>query len=100
MEEIGIAELTLKQVETLCAVAEKAARDYVFSKVPSRKVASLNITVDTEGLKPVTVNVEVEIALSPLMGDYNVKQLAKEATKEAFKAVEEYLRGLACRSTR
>lgn len=100
MEEIGISELTSEQVETLCAVAEKAARDYVLSKVPSRKVADLNITVDTEGLKPVTVNVEVEIILSPLMKNYDVKKLANEATKQAFKAVEAYLRELTCKSAR
>ncbi len=100
MEEIGISELTSEQVETLCAIAEKAARDHVLSKVPSRKVSALNITVDTEGSKPVTVNVEVEITLSPLMKNYDVKKLAKEATKQAFKAVEAYLRGLTCKSTR
>ena len=99
-EEIGISELTSEQVETLCATAEKAARDHVLSKVPSRKVSVLNITVDTEGLKPVTVNVEVEITLSPLMKNYDVKKLANEATKQAFKAVEAYLRELTCKSTR
>jgi len=100
LEEIGISELTSEQVETLCAIAEKAARDHVLSKVPSRKVLVLNITVGTEGLKPVTVNVEVEITLSPLMKNYDVKKLANEATKQAFKAVEAYLRELACKSTR
>ena len=99
MEEIGISGLTSEQVETICAIAEKAAREYVLSKVPSRKIAVLNITVDTEGLKPVTVNVEVEVALSPLMKNYDVKKLAHEATKQAFKAVEGYLRELACKST-
>ena len=92
--------MTFEQVETLCAIAEKAARNYVLSKVPSRKVSVLNIAVDTEGLKPVTVNVEVEIILSPLMKNYDVKKLAEEATKQAFKAVEAYLRELTCKSTR
>ncbi|MFQ6073772.1 MAG: DUF3194 domain-containing protein [Candidatus Bathyarchaeia archaeon] len=100
MEEIGISELTSEQVETLSAVAEKAARNYVLSKVPSRKVSVLNISVGTEGLKPVTVDVEVEIILAPLMKNYDVKKLAEEATKQAFKAVEAYLRELACRSAR
>lgn len=100
MEEIGISELTSEQVETLCAIAEKAARDHVLSRVPSRKVSVLNITVDTEGLKPVTVDVEVEITLSPLMKNYDVEKLANEATKQAFRAVEAYLRELSCRSAR
>ena len=100
LEEIGISELTHGQVETLCSIAEEAARKYVLSKVPSRKVPVLNITVDTEGSKPVTVDVEVEITLSALMKNYDVKKLAKEATKQAFKAVKAYLRELACKSTR
>jgi len=100
LEEIGISELTSEQVETLCAIAEKAARDHVLSKVPSRKISVLNITVDTEGLKPITVNVEVEIILSPLMKNYDVKKLAKEATEQAFEAVEAYLRELKCKSKR
>lgn len=100
MEEMGISELTVEQAETLCAVAEKAARGYVLSKVSPRKVSTLNITVDTEGLKPITVNVEVEITLSPLMKNYDVKRLANQATKKAFEAVEEYLRELACKSER
>ncbi len=100
MEEIGISRLTSEQVETLCAIAEKAAREYVLSKVSSRKVSILNITVDTEGTKPVTVNVEVEIALSPLMKNYNAKKLANEATSQAFSAVEAYLRELTCRSAK
>ena len=100
LQEIGISELTSEQVEKLCAIAEKAARDHVLSKVPSHKVSVLNIAVDTEGLKPVTVNVEVEIILSPLIKNYDVKKLAEEATKQAFKAVEAYLRELTCKSTR
>lgn len=100
IEETGISELTSEQVEALCATAEKAARDYVLSKVPSRKVSVLNITVDTEGSKPVSVDVEVEIVLSPLMKNYEVEKLADEATKQAFKAVEAYLRKLACKSAR
>jgi len=100
LEEIGISELAPEQVETLCAVAEKAARDYVLSKVPSRKVSVLNITVDAEGLKPVTVNVEVEIILSPLMKNYDVEKLARKATEQAFEAVEAYLRELKCKSKR
>jgi hypothetical protein len=100
LEEIGISELTFEQVETLCAIAEKAARNHVLSKVPSRKVSVLNIAVDTKGVKPVTMNVEVEITLSPLMENYDVKKLANEATKQAFNSVEAYLRELRCKSTR
>ncbi len=100
LEEIGISELTSEQVETLCAIAEQAARDHVFSKVPSGQVTVLNITVDTEGSKPVTVNVEVEITLLSSTRNYDVKKLANEATKQAFREVEVYLRDLKCKSMR
>ena len=98
MEEIGIPELTSKQVEELCEIAEETAREYILSKVPSRRVSTLNITVDTEGTKPITVSVDVEVTLSPLMKNYNVEELTREATKKAFASVERYLRELTCKS--
>jgi hypothetical protein len=100
LEEIGIPELTAEQVEELCDAAEKAARGYILSKIPPGRISVLNITVDTEGLKPITVNVDVEVTLSPLMKNYDVKKLANEATKRAFVSIEAYLRKLACKSTR
>lgn len=96
MENIGIPPLNSRQVEELCEVAEKTARNYVLSKVPSRKISTLNITVEIQGRKPITVNVDVEITLSPLMKNYDVTKLTKEATKKAFVSVEKYLRELAC----
>jgi len=98
LEEIGIPELTSEQVEKLCEIAEKAAREYILSKVPSRRVSTLNITVDTEGTKPITVSVDVEVTLSPLMKNYNIEELTREATKKAFASVERYLRELTCKS--
>jgi len=90
--------LTSKQLENLCEIGEKAAREHILSKVSSRKISALNIFIDTEGAKPVTVNVDVEISLSPLMKDYNVEKLAKEATEKAFAAIKDYLSELACKS--
>jgi len=100
LEEIGIPELTVEQREELCNVAERAARNYVLSKVPSNRITVLNVTVDAEGTKPVTVNVEVEVTLSPLMKDYDVEKLADEATERAFASVEAFLRELSCRSSK
>jgi hypothetical protein len=100
LEEIGISELTPEQREKLCEIGEKTAREYVLSKVSSRKISDLNITVDTEGAKPVTVNVDVELSLSSIMKDYDAEKLAKEATQKAFESIKEYLSGLACKSTK
>ena len=100
LEEIGIAELTVEQLEELCGKAEQAARTYIVSKVQERRISTLDITVDTEGSKPVTVNVEVDITLSPLMKDFDVEKLTNEATEKAFQAINEYLRELSCKSTK
>jgi len=97
LEEIGIPELTPEQVEELCEVAERAAREYVLSKIPQHRISDLNITVETEGTRPVTVNVDVEITLSPLLKNCDVKKLANEATRRAFASVERHLRELACK---
>ncbi len=98
MAETGIPELTLEQVEELCERAEQAARDYVLSKVSTGRIATLDVSVDAEGTKPVTVNVDVTVVLSPLMKDFDVEELTKEATKRAFAIIEEYLRELKCKS--
>ncbi|MFA5364543.1 MAG: DUF3194 domain-containing protein [Candidatus Bathyarchaeia archaeon] len=100
MDEIGFPELTMEQVSELCETAEQAARDYVLSKVPTSRIVALDVTVDAEGTKPVTVNVEANIVLSPLMKDFDVKDLTKQATKRAFERVEQYLRELKCNSTK
>jgi hypothetical protein len=96
--EIGIPDLTLKQVEELCEKAEQVARVYVLSKVSTGRIAILDVSVDAEGIKPLNVNVDITVVLSPLMKDFDVKALAEEATKRAFVIIEEYLRDLRCKS--
>ncbi len=100
LEETSISELTPEQMEELCEVAERAAREYILSKLPLNRISDLNITVETEGTRPVTVNVDVEITLSPLLKNCDVGKLANEATKRAFTSVERYLRELACKSVK
>ena len=100
MEEIGIPELTAKQLERLCEIAEETAREYILSKVSSHKISELNINVDTEGVKPVTVNFDIEIILSPIMKGWDSEKLAKEATLEAFQSIKKYLSGLVCKSAK
>lgn len=97
MEDIGLPELTPEQIEELCSRAEEAAREYVLSKVSPKRVETLNISVETNGEKPLTLTIDVEIVLSPLMQEYDVQRLADEAVKEAFNSAEKYLRELRCR---
>ena len=92
MVELGIPELTTEQIETLCSTAENAARKYVLSKVSSRMVDRLDISVEAAGSKPVNVTVEVDLVLTPQAEGFDAEALVKEATNEAHKASENYLR--------
>jgi len=96
--EIGIPELKSEQVEELCSIVEKTARQYVISKVSPKRIEALNISVETEGTKPVRLTVDVDVSLSPLMKKFKVQKLVDEAVKEAFTSAENYLRELKCHS--
>lgn len=98
MEELGLPELTTEQIEELCSITEEDAREYVLSKVPSKRIETLNISVEVEGTKPVTLTVEIDVALSPLMKDFDVQKLVDEAVNEAFTSAKKYLRELKCHS--
>jgi post-segregation antitoxin (ccd killing protein) len=50
--------------------------------------------VEAEGSKPVNVTVEVNLTLTPEAKGVDVQALVKEATNEAHKASENYLRRL------
>jgi len=96
--EIGIPELKSEQIEELCSIVEKTARQYVLSKLSPKRIEALNISVETEGTKPVRLTVDVDVSLSPIMKKINVQKLVDEAIKEAFTSAENYLRELACHS--
>jgi hypothetical protein len=92
--DFGLPELTEEQIEEVCAVAEDAARKYIFSKVNAKMVENLDISVEAEGSKPVNLTIEVVLVLLPEAKLINEKALAGESVKEAFKAIENYLRKL------
>ena len=98
MVDSGIPELTFDQVTELSQDAEKAARDYVLSKLSTSRIVTLDVTVEAEGTKPLKISVDVSIVLSPLMKDFDVEFLTNEATKRAFLSIEEYLRELKSKS--
>ncbi|MGQ9565229.1 MAG: DUF3194 domain-containing protein [Candidatus Bathyarchaeales archaeon] len=98
MEEIGLPELSPEQKEDLCNLAENAARKYVTSKIPLQKLATLNITVEVEGEKPITVNIDVELSLTPNTKYPDLEQLAKEATHQAQETARTYLKEISCKS--
>jgi hypothetical protein len=94
VEEVGIAELTSEQMEELCSIAEETARKSVLSKVSQKRIETLNVSAEAEGTKPVSLAIDLDIALSPTLKDFDVKRLVDEALKAAFAAVEKYLREL------
>ena len=100
MEEIGTVELTEEQLEELCEIGESAAKAYICSRVHEKRISRLDITIEAEGSKPVTVNVEIEIGLPSPMKDVDIYQMAKEATEKALEATNKYLRELSCKSTK
>jgi hypothetical protein len=94
VEELGTTDLTTEQIETLCETAENAARKHILSKVPSKSVEKLDISVEAEGTRPLNITVEIDLALSPKTKNLDADTLVNEAVKEAFKAIENYLRKL------
>ena len=94
MDEAGIPELSTEQIEILCSTAEDAARKHILSKVSSKIVDRLDVSVEAEGHDPLKVTVETDLALSPEAKGIDANALVKDATSEAHKAVEKYLRTL------
>ena len=94
VEELGLPELAPDHIEELCLIAEKAARRHVLTRFSSKMVENLNISVEAKGTKPVSLTVEIDLALSPHTKKVNLKRVAEEATREAFRVSDKYLRKL------
>jgi len=94
VEELSIPELTSEQIEELCSAVEEAARRHILSKVSSKMVEKLDISVEAEGAKPINLSIEVNLTLSPQMNSSDQTVLSAEAAKEALKASDLYLRKL------
>lgn len=99
MEEIGLPQLSPEQKETLCIQAEKAAREHIKTKIPNSKIEALNIDIEIQGEKPITVTVDIEFELTPQTKNCNAEQLVNEATQKALDAADKYLKEIACKST-
>ena len=57
-------------------------------------VDRLDVSVEAEGHDPLKVTVEIDLALNSEAKGVDADALVKEATGEAHKAVEKYLRTL------
>lgn len=96
MKTLGIRQLTSKEIEELCSIAEEAARTYILSIIPPKKIETLNVSAEAEGNKPVTLDIDVAITLSTSMKEIDAQKLVDKAVEEAFTSAEKYLREKAC----
>jgi hypothetical protein len=94
VEELGLPELTNEQIEEVCATAEDAARKHILSRVKSKMIESLNITVEVEGERPLSLTVEVDISPLSKLKQPNLEKIANEAVQKAIEASEEHMRKL------
>ena len=99
MEELKASSLDSEEIERLCEIAEEAARHHITSKVSWRNISDLDITVEAgEKEDCLTINVDVEVRLSTLVKNVDVKKLVQGAVDAAFDSVEGFMREDRCRS--
>ncbi len=92
MVELGLPELTTLQIETLCETAEDAARKHVQSKISSKLIDRLDITVEAQGTKPIDLSIEIDLTLTKDAKNVDVNALVQEAVAQAHLASENFLR--------
>ena len=90
--------LTYEQLERLCEIAEEAARKYITSRIPKRRISDISILVDSLDSETLNLRVDVEVRLSPILRNVDVEELVKGAVNAAFKTAEDYLREISCHS--
>jgi len=94
VQDMGLPELSSEQIEQLCTVAEEAARKYILSKISKKEANRIDVAVEAVGAKPVNLEVEIDLELSPQSGVVDSAAIVNEAIREAFKAGESFLRKL------
>ncbi len=95
----AISELDLNELQSVCEATERMIRRFVFSKVASKLVDDLNVAVGVNGSHPASIDIEVEIRLSPLLKSVDVDVLVEDAVDFGFRSAEEKAKEiLACRS--
>ncbi|MBS7648672.1 MAG: DUF3194 domain-containing protein [Candidatus Bathyarchaeia archaeon] len=91
MSERPLSSLSYEELMKICEIAEEAARKYITSKVPKEHISDLSISIELESEETLSINVDVEVRLSSLYKDINVKEIAESSVKAAFDAVEKHL---------
>lgn len=98
-EDPAISELDLDELQLVCEATEAEIRRFIFSKVARKLVDDLNVTVSVNGFHPASIDIELEIQLSPLLKSVDVDGLIEDAVDHGFRSAEEKAKEiLACRS--
>jgi hypothetical protein len=93
--ELGLPELTTEQIETLCEIAENAARKHVQNKINSKLIECLDVVVEAQGTKPVDLSVEINLTLTMAAKNVvDVTVIVEEAVAQAHLDSENFLRKL------
>lgn len=83
-------ELSAEEAVVICDKAGEAARALIFQRVPQKDVVDLDIFVEVVSLRPLTLNVEVEVVLSPrIRKNVDVNSVVKEAVDEAIRVADQ-----------
>lgn len=90
-KRIDISALTPEQIEHLCLVGEAAARSYIHKGASKREIAQLDITIETSYNEELTIDIVINIELSPF-SQLDSDSLAQKAVDIAFEAIEKELR--------
>ena len=98
LKEVRRKSLSYEELERLCEIAEEAARRCITSRIPDRGISDLTISVNSIDSETLNLEIDVEVALSPIFRKVDVEKLVKEAANAAFKAAENYLREISCHS--
>jgi CRISPR/Cas system-associated exonuclease Cas4 (RecB family) len=82
------------QIETLCEIAENAAREHIQTKLCSKLIDRLDIIVEAQGTKPVDLSVEINLDINKDVKNVDAAVIVQEAVTQAHLASENFLRTL------
>jgi len=85
-------ELSSEQIEEIVKVAEKAARKFVASNIPSKETEDLEIAVEVETNDE--LKVDIEIGLDTLSDGSNQREIVEGAVEAAHMAIRSELNRL------
>lgn len=98
-EELLLSELSLDELQLVSETAELTVREVIFSRVSSKFVDDLVIVVGVDASNRSLIDIEVDLRLSSLLHETDVKALVDDAIDHGFCSAEAKAKEiLVCRS--